>query len=585
MRVFILSASAVLILFSEFSCLTAQEQQGWPVLVSESESGMTNIVIGDVEGDGDLEVCVATPGGIIALYHHDGVPVEGWPIDLGVLLYIAPTPTIVDVDHDGDLEIFLPAGNQVFGLHHDGTSVPGWPVTMGRYTSSNSTIAAGDIDGDGDYELTCGSNTTANRVFVWHHNGVPAEGWPIRLHGWVSTSPSLADFDKDGDLEIVVNTADDLSSPPEFITCVFNKDGTIAENWPQDLVNSTNKCSPAIGDIDQDGELEIVSGTSWDFTEEYGWIYAWNFDGTPVNGWPLQIYHGGEISDVALGDVDGDSKLEVVATLSNARTIYVINGEDATVLPGWPQPQDNEWNFADSPVLSDIDGDDELEIIATAHRIRAYPPYYIDSRVYAYDSDGTLLPGFPLELPMENFKTPTIVDLDGDGDLEIGVSSFYGIFLGSGPAYIHFWDLEAPINEALQAWPTYCHDHHQTGLYGQFMPEEAPVTVSLTPDTLEASPADTLRLSVTLQNRNAVYESFLAAAFLTLSDGTPFPGNPFIGPYSLRLPMQSSLSHEFHFLIPPGAPPGWYTMTGYVGKTPAWIYDSDTTSVLLEGLP
>lgn len=331
-------------LFSVYSRLCAQEQQGWPVPIGEDLDVVSRIVVGDVEGDGNLEVCVATRTGIIALYHHDGIPVEGWPVDLGDTLHFEPAPTLVDVDNDKDLEIFLPAGNKVYGLHHDGTPVVGWPVTMGRYTSSNSTIAAGDIDGDGDLELTCGSNTTANRVFVWHHNGALAEGWPVRLHSWVNTSPSLADFDMDGDLEIVVSNADNLESS-EFITCVFNNDGTIADGWPQEMVHSAYGCSPAIGDIDQDGELEIVSAPSWNFTEQYAWIYAWNFDGTPADGWPLQIYHGGAVGDIVLGDVDGDSRLEVVASLVDGHAIHVINGEDATVLAGWPQPQESQYCF------------------------------------------------------------------------------------------------------------------------------------------------------------------------------------------------------------------------------------------------
>ena len=126
-------------------------------------------MIGDIDGDGDLEVCVATESGLLSIYHHDGSPLNGWPINLGEPLHYAPTPTIFDIDEDGDLEIFLPAGIRVYALHHDGISVAGWPVRMGQYTTSNSTIAAGDIDGDGDYDwnsTSTGSCRTLKRCLL-----------------------------------------------------------------------------------------------------------------------------------------------------------------------------------------------------------------------------------------------------------------------------------------------------------------------------------------------------------------------------------------------------------------------------------
>ncbi|MCF7802402.1 MAG: S8 family serine peptidase [Candidatus Marinimicrobia bacterium] len=62
----------------------------------------------------------------------------------------------------------------------------------------------------------------------------------------------------------------------------------------------------------------------------------------------------------------------------------------------------------------DLNGDGELEIIFGAE----------DSLVHAYQQDGTELPGFPVVLGSKIEATPAIGDVDNDGDLEIVIGSW-----------------------------------------------------------------------------------------------------------------------------------------------------------------
>ncbi|MBD3229860.1 MAG: PQQ-binding-like beta-propeller repeat protein [Candidatus Lokiarchaeota archaeon] len=113
--------------------------------------------------------------------------------------------------------------------------------------------------------------------------------------------------------------------------------------------------SPAIGDIDSNGWLDIVTAN------EYGWVVsATGYDkiGTHANElWEIDL--GDEIfSSPSLGDLDGDGKLEIVIGCYDNRT-YALNGEDGPVA----------WNYTtggsmhSSPVIADLDADGKLELV------------------------------------------------------------------------------------------------------------------------------------------------------------------------------------------------------------------------------
>ena len=132
--------------------------------------------------------------------------------------------------------------------------------------------------------------------------------------------------------------------------------------------------TPAIGDIDGDLEPEIV-----DSAGEH--VYAWHEDGTPVAGFPVRL--------------DPSFSSPALRTKSN----HVKRG------------------FFSSPVLSDLNGDGKLDIVAAA----------LDQHVYAWDGSGNPLPGFPALVRdpslvgAEIINTPAVGDINGDGKPEIVV--------------------------------------------------------------------------------------------------------------------------------------------------------------------
>ena len=167
----------------------------------------------------------------------------------------------------------------------------GWPVEVEDRMLS-APIAA-DVDGDGDIELLSQSNTSgANKLYVWHHDGQPVSHWPKTIN----SSPP---FRQGG-----------FGPPPGGF-------GPPPKNFAPPPIqplytNSSAGPAPAVGDLDGDGEVEVVAVF---FMQE---VFAWRNDGESLPGWPIKTSGYASTSPV-LADMDDDGKLEVIVGLSDGQ--------------------------------------------------------------------------------------------------------------------------------------------------------------------------------------------------------------------------------------------------------------------------
>ena len=211
--------------------------------------------------------------------------------------------------------------------------------------------------------------------------------------------------------------------------------------------------SPVLEDIDNDGELEIIS------IGNYYEVYAWNFDGSNVPNWPVDLspYVSGSPCAIVVGDVNRDGFKEVVVT--SMSRIFVLSNE-GEVLYNW-QPDGDPYSVsANYPVLADINNDDSLEILLTSYNEvfawryngqeiwkKVYegeagqiaigniecnsssPEIIVCSRhkIYGYHGDGTSLSGnWPVSIENVSWvwssgvhSGSVIGDIDGDNELEV----------------------------------------------------------------------------------------------------------------------------------------------------------------------
>ncbi len=548
------------------------ELDGFPVFLGEGIPANSSVNVGDIEGDGDLEICFGTGGGYLYVYHHTGVMVDNWPVQTHAWMY--GTPALADLDNDGDLEITIANDTSLYVWHHDATVADGFPVTLTCGVEAQHTPAVGDLDGDGDLEIIHGAYEHPCLVFAWHHDGTLVEGWPVTIppggpydHCDNSSAPALGDLDRDGTLEVIVATDGGQ-------VYVLDHDGTDFPGWPKEDLDQFGLVSPVIGDIDGDGEVEIVVGS--DFSAV---IYAWDAYGNDKPGWPWDAGWQHLVVGVVLADVAGDSALEVIvnATYPYSVNIDVVDGSTGTELPGWPQPDSMEVRGGDPVVVSDIDSDGEKEIVMAAYDDCFN--FACQGYILAYNGDGTMVEGFPISLGYELSATsPCIVDLDQDGDLEICTVTDWA-FIFSGDCYLHAWDLPDPIIEDQGDWRFFGHDPFHTNHHGYLLPTENPIDVDLSPDTLTVSRGGSFDLAATFTNRNVLYQSFDTALFLRLPGGQPYSGNPLYGPFSLSLELLSDLQVNRTMTVPSGAPLGDYRLLLPAGTSVHNIMDMDSTIV------
>jgi len=222
-------------------------------------------------------------------------------------------------------------------------------------------------------------------------------GYPKHIQGNSFEGGILVNMDSDPDFEIIYNIS--------YTVNVWNMDGSSVTGWPQSLTQPAQG-APSFGDIDGDGEDEIVVTTILGTSS--GYIYAFEKDGTPVTGFPIS--HGYSSRTPVLADLDNDGALEIILNkrLYPTGEEWVYKG-DGTVYPGWPQPMSSV--PASSAAVGDITGDNIPEIIMEAY-----------SALYAWDKDGNILTGFPFILPGNNvtsYSSPVLVDIDNDNIREI----------------------------------------------------------------------------------------------------------------------------------------------------------------------
>ena len=354
---------------------------------------LSEVSIGDLDNNGYVEIVASVPvftdniHTTIYVFEYDGEKfVESWHFTeskiSGQVIY---SPSLGDIDGDEDLEIIR--GNQrgendligiVYALHHDGTMVSGWPVKTKYYQGSfYATPAIGDIDNDGFKEVVVGPYFTY--LYAWNSNGLLVSlKWPVEIHGDIrSHSPQLGDLDGDGNVEVVQINAHQGN------IYIIDGHGNVIRTIIPDIEDFC--CTPALCDLDGDNDLEI-------FVNIGDYIYGWHHDGEKVTGsWPFFIDNSAKSgrASIIIGDIDDDHNPDILFMRENSEQgsdIFAFHA-DGTLIDGWTYTFENANHLRSSPSLIDIDKDGDVEVVFTYN--------YLDSQTetLSFTIDILALPG------------------------------------------------------------------------------------------------------------------------------------------------------------------------------------------------
>ena len=278
---------------------------------------------------------------------------------------------------------------RVFHLRHDETAAPGFPIRVGSSGESSPTLA--DLEGTGRLDVVLA--TADGTVHAYRPGGGEVPGFPVHTGPAPGMDPSP-------------------SNPVNYLA---------ARAWkvlphPRDGIAAPT----AVADLLGDGRLEIVATTM------SGVSYVWDAHGVLMPGFPVMTDRSYRWQPVPVPDTPyergastGALAAPVLAPLERgSRSLDIIQAAwdghvyawrpDGTPVPGWPvlvenpsrppgQTYAHDHKLVSTPVVADIDGEGQIDLVV-AMQDTSWPSSGapVTGYLMAYHGDGNRHPGGPL---------------------------------------------------------------------------------------------------------------------------------------------------------------------------------------------
>jgi large repetitive protein len=439
----------------------------------------SKLAFGDLDGDGRAELLVGTEDGRISRFDNAGtVDAPVWRLTEENLMATQPdkpgqprmtarpirvsglaAPVLVDLDGDGDIDLLVgSADGRVAYYRNVGTPLlPSFELANAELVppglGTAVVVAAQDLNGDrapdlligtaaGDVYLLMNSGTRRDPAFCGQlpaPDAAPEDDPPCRpipklvasIKPEIRAAPALADWSGDGRPDLFVGQGN----------------GTIAyfENRGSARQPQWTLTQPKFLAIDEGGyaapqfyktsrsrpDLYVGSGSNnvslYSTQDTVTTLDAWRVTDNSIRVGRL----GREQERLTLtaGDVDGDGDLDILAGDRTGAVWWVENVGTAKA-PAWrvhptPVVPESPRGYA-APLLMDVDGDGDLDLLVGGG----------DGKLWLLRNNGTKkVPNWQMEttayqnVDVGGNSMPTAVDIDGDGDLDLFVGNSRGLVI------------------------------------------------------------------------------------------------------------------------------------------------------------
>lgn len=426
--------------------------------------------VGDVDGDGRLDIVATTMSGRTYAWRGDGSLLPGFPVETSRAYahQVVPAPdtpyhrnrstgalaapVLVDLDGDGKLDIVQAAWDgHVYAWHGNGTPVAGWPVDTdypalrpsgqiyARDDKVVTTPAVADIDGDGTPDLVVALQDTSFPIgsplgtapitaylLAFYGQGTARgnagliEGWPVPLQGLVQGYGTAQDFITEG-----------LTSPVVFDRPTGPVAVVTVNLFGQYLVDLRTRATKAFGQATIPAGGALVPFTT---SPSAGDLFGL--------GVPQIVQTASSAADIVTGVVELPG--EGVRVRSGVGAWDALTGAPIAQLA---QPIQG-LAFIGAPALADVSGDGLPDVVVATD----------SAALHAWDGrTGLPVAGFPKWTGGFSLFTPAVADLDCDGRLDVVLMTREG--------YLHAFRTNGIAAAARHAWHWH-QDNRNTGHWG-----------------------------------------------------------------------------------------------------------------------